>query len=140
MSSIREQILVAVTSALSAGPAIASTVERSRLVAFARSAGLTVWVEPAQDSPTASNTYVLDWVLMLRVGIIARGLIPDQIADPVVAAVHARMMADQTLGGLSYAIEPRQTAWQLLDSDGGAGVVTMDFAIAYRTQLNTIEA
>ncbi len=76
--------------------------------------------------------------MIVRVGIVARGAVPDQVADPVVSAVHARIMADLTLAGLCYDIQPRSIVWQLLDADNAAVVVTSEFAVLYRTNLQTI--
>lgn len=138
MSSKREQILAALAAKLTATPAIATTVERSRVAAFTRADGLCVWVEPVQDNASQIVIPLLDWEMIVRVGIVARGAVPDQVADPVVSAVHARIMADLTLAGLCYDIQPRSTVWQLLDADNAAVVVTSEFAVLYRTNLQTI--
>lgn len=135
MTSIREQILAAVAVRLAG-----CQVERSRLVAFSRQDGLSAWVEPVQDAANQVLHNRIDWSLGVRVGIIARGRVPDQLADPVVNSVHAALMADLTLGGLAYDIQPRATTWQLLDEDNGVGVVLVEFAVLYRTTLQSLES
>lgn len=138
MSSVREQIIAALATKLTAAPAIATTVERSRVAAFNRADSVSVWVEPVQDNADQFVIPKLDWQLVVRVGIVARGAIPDQVADPAVSAVHARVMSDLTLAGLCYDIQPRSTAWQLLDADNAAAVVTSEFTVLYRTPLQSI--
>ena len=134
MSSRREQILAAVSALLASIPC-----ERSRVVAFSRADGLSAWIEPLQDSASQVVHNRIDWQLLARVGIIARGRVPDQVADPAVVALHSALMADLTLGGLTYDIQPRNVSWQLLDEDNAVAVVACDFLILYRTTLQDIE-
>ncbi len=135
MSSKREQILAALATSLAATPSIGANVYRSRAAGALRAETPMVILEPLQDSASEPTIYYVDWQLITRLTILARGSIPDQVADPVVTAVYARMMADLTVGGLAYDVEPRGVTWQIGDADAESVEIMCDFVVKYRTAL-----
>ena len=65
--------------------------------------------------------------------VYARGGTPDQLVDPLVIAIHAAMMADETLGGMVMSVLPGSTHYQMTDADESACVAASEFRIRYRT-------
>jgi hypothetical protein len=138
MTSVREQILSAVVTALNGSGTIGGTVFRSRSAAQARTDGIIIVVEPSADQAEQRVIPKIDWRLTVSVTVIARGSIPDQAADPVVQEVHKRIMADLTLGGLCYDVQPQMSSWDIVSADKDAAVVTNTFDVLYRTALEDI--
>jgi hypothetical protein len=70
--------------------------------------------------------------LEVHVGVYARGTIPDQVADPVVQAVHALMMVSPSWGGLAIDTTEGDTGIDMESADDTACWVTMRFVVWYR--------
>lgn len=139
MTSRREQIISAVATALAGTAGVSGRVYRSRVEAFSRGESPAISLEPVNDTPTTNTSLpTLDWSLTLRIAVIVRGAIPDQLADPVVESVHSLVMADLTLGGLAMDIIPGGTDWQLIEADQPAGVVLCDYVVRYRTSVGNL--
>jgi len=136
--AIREDIMTALAAKLSAGGTLGGTVFRSRSAAQARTDGIVVVIEPTADQAQQNVIPKVDWRLTVAVTVIARGSIPDQTADPVVAEAYKRIMADLTLGGLCYDIQPQALSWDIVSADKDAAVVTALFDVLYRTSLTDI--
>lgn len=138
-ASIREQILQAIKTTLDATSGVNGRVYRSRVEPIARQESPAIVVEPAQDVP-AQNTALptLDWSLLVRVGVITRGLAPDMLADPIVVSMHSLLMADLTLGGLAIDIQPGAVSFQMIEADQPAGVVVCDYLVRYRTTVENL--
>lgn len=133
--AIREDILAAVAAKLSAGGNLGGSVFRSRSAAQARDDGIVVVVEPITDQAQQNVIPKMDWRFTVAVTVIARGTIPDQTADPVVAEAYKRVMSDLTLGGLCYDIQPQAAQWDIVSADKDAAIVTSLFDVLYRTSL-----
>ena len=69
----------------------------------------------------------------MRIAVIVRGIIPDQQADATIESLHAKVMADQTIGGYAMSIEPRGVQFDMIEADQPAGVIACDYLIRYRT-------
>lgn len=82
----------------------------------------------------------LDSRLKVRITVIVRGTVPDQIADPTVISMHSRLMADLTLGGLAIDIQPSQTTFNLIEADQPAGLISCEYDVLYRTQVADLTA
>ena len=136
MTTKREQIITAIAAALAGTTGVGTRIYRSRVEAFSRGESPAISLEPINDTP-ATNTSLptLDWSLTVRIAVIVRGAIPDQLADPVVESLHSLLMADLSLGGLAMDIIPSSVDFQLIEADQPAGVVLCDYAIRYRTSL-----
>lgn len=142
MSTKREQILVAIKTALDS-VSEAGGAYRSRVQAFTRSQNEpkpVIVVEPVSDTPDPSMVGAINWSLLVRVAVIARGAVPDQLADPVVGAVNAALLADKSLGGLSMDIEPASVTFEILNGDQPVGVVSLGYKVDYRTTATNLSS
>lgn len=138
MTTIRENILSTLVATLSSAPSIGAPVYRSRVTPLARGEAPAVIVEPVQDTANQISIPMLDWAMTVRISIIVRGDIPDQVADPYVSAVHGKVMSDLLVGGYAYDVQPQSTTFELMDADNSAGVVSLEYLVLYRTSLTDI--
>jgi hypothetical protein len=93
-------------------------------------------IEPISDNAQQNTALpTLDWSLVVRIAVIVRGNIPDQLADPTVQSLHSKLMADLTLGGYAIDIEPVSVTFELVEADQPAGVVMCDYRVQYRTSV-----
>jgi hypothetical protein len=76
--------------------------------------------------------------LTVRISVIVRGAIPDQLADPTVESLHSKLMADLTLGGYAIDIQPQAVTFELVEADQPAGVISCDYLIRYRTNVTNL--
>ena len=136
MTTRREQIISAIATALASTSGVSGRIYRSRVEAFSRGESPAISLEPINDTPTTSTSLpTLDWALTVRIAVIVRGAIPDQLADPIVQSLHSLVMADPSLGGYAMDIVPASVDFQLIEADQPAGVVLCDYVIRYRTSL-----
>ena len=140
MPTRREQILSAVAAALATTSGANGRVYRSRQEAFSRSESPSVIVEPGPESsgPEPVSTCKIDHTLTLVVAVYARGLVPDQEADPVVQSVHSLLMADRSLGGLVMDIWPLSRDPQFEAADSAAVVEVLSYRVRYRTSVTDL--
>ena len=82
----------------------------------------------------------LDWTLRIRIVVVVRGNIPDNLADPTINSLHKKVVADPTLGGLAIDIRPSTTSFEMLDADKPAGVIFCEYEIDYRTSTTDLSA
>jgi hypothetical protein len=134
MTTRRETILSAVMTALAGTAQVGSRIYRSRVEPIARQESPAIVVEPLTDQADNSVVPKLDWQMTVRIAIIVRGAVPDQLADPIVEDVHKKLLSNGTLTGLVIEIVPLRVAFDSMDADQPAGVVLMDYSIRYRTQ------
>lgn len=135
----REQILQAVATALAGTTQVGSRIYRSRVEPLSRGEAPAIVVEPVADQAQQNTSLpTLDWNLTVRVAVIVRGMVPDQVADPIVQDMHSRLMADLTLGGYAYDVQPLNVQFELQSADQPAGVVICDYAVRYRTSVTDL--
>lgn len=139
MASKRETILARIVTALAGTAGVGSRIYRSRVEPLMRSESPAIVVEPITDNATQDTLGTLQWVMTVRVAIIVRGNVPDQLADPVMVSVHNKLMSDATLGGYVIDLLPTSVSFEMLEADQPAGVVSAEFAVTYRTALNSLE-
>ena len=140
MTTRRETILAAVRTALTGTTGVGTRIYRSRVTAIPRAESPAIIVEPLRDDPQlVTHLATLDWTLNVRITVIVRGTIPDQVADPILASLHSKLMADTTLGGCAIDIMPGSTNWIFADADGAAGEIQCDYRVMYRTSLSDLE-
>jgi hypothetical protein len=139
MTTKRETILAAIRTALIGTTGVSTRIYRSRVEPLARGESPAIVVEPVSDT-AAQNTALptLDWSLTVRVAVIVRGDIPDQLADPIVADAHSKIMADLTLGGYAIDVQPQSVSFDLMEADQPAGVIMMDYLVRYRTSVTDL--
>ena len=134
MTTKRETILAAVRTALTDTTGVSTRIYRSRVEPLARGESPAIVVEPVSDTAEQNTSLpTLDWSLTVRVAVIVRGDVPDQVADPIVESLHSKIMADLTLGGVAMDIRPVSVNFDLIEADQPAGVISCDYLIRYRT-------
>ena len=94
-TTVREQILTAIAALLQPIPNI--SVYRSREAALALPEGVAVLIRPLEENVENVSQTVVWRGFRVELTVIARGLIPDQMADPALMAMHAALMVDQSI-------------------------------------------
>jgi hypothetical protein len=141
MTSKRENILAAVRTALTGTSGVGTRIYRSRQEAFARDESPAIVVEAVNDQAIIETSLpTLTWILTVRIAIIVRGSVPDQLADPIIVSAHSKLMADLTLGGYAMDIAPQGVNFDMAEADQTAGVIMCDYLIRYRTTLSSLES
>lgn len=136
MTTKRESILAAIATALVGTTGVSTRIYRSRVEPITRGESPAIVIEPISDSAQQNTALpTLDWSLVVRIAVIVRGNIPDQLADPTVESLHTKMMADLTLGGYAIDVQPQSVSFELVEADQPAGVIACDFLIRYRTDV-----
>ena len=139
MTTKREQILDQIKSVLTSTAGVSSRVYRSRVVPLARNESPALVIEPVSDSSQANLSLPkLDWSLNVRVAVIVRGDVPDEVADPIVESLHSKITADLTLGGYAIDVQSVGVDFALMDADQPAGVISCNYLVRYRTELNDL--
>jgi hypothetical protein len=145
--SLREQILNHIATVTLPGTVqVGIRIYRSRVQALSRSEAPALIVSPGEDNPvnaprtTGASLGRLDNALVVLVETYVRGVVPDQLADPIVTDVHARMMADRTLSGLAHDVQPDGYLPEMEAADATSGRMTQRFLIRYRTRDDAINA
>ena len=139
MTTRRETILAAVRTALIGTTGVSTRIYRSRVEPMARAESPAIVVEPVSDSAEQNTSLpTLDWSLTVRVAVIVRGAIPDQVADPIIESLHSKLMADLTLGGYAIDIQPQSVNFEMVEADQPAGVISCDYLIRYRTSVTNL--
>lgn len=67
----------------------------------------------------------------LEVALYTRGSRPVVLCERLFETVHARVMADPTLGGLLHKVRYAGRRWQSEDADGPAGWVIASYDLIY---------
>jgi hypothetical protein len=139
MTTRRETILAAVASALAGTTGVSTRIYRSRVEPMSRGESPAIVIEPVQDQAEQNTSLpTLDWSLTVRISVIVRGAIPDQLADPTVESLHSKLMADLTLGGYAIDVQPQGVNFELVEADQPAGVISCDYLIRYRTNVTNL--
>lgn len=139
MTTKRERVLAAVTSALANTTGVSTRIYRSRVEPVSRAESPALVVEPLSDT-AAQNTALptLDWSMLVRITVIVRGAVPDQIADPIIESLHGKVMADLTLGGYAIDVQPVGVTFNFTEADGAAGEIQCDYRVLYRTSVTNL--
>lgn len=139
MTTKRERILRAIKENLTLTSGVGGRVYRSRVTAVQRAESPAIVIEAISDTPVQNTSLpTLDWRMRVRVSVIVRGDTPDEIADPIIENMHARMVADLTLGGYAIDVQPDEVSFNMFDSDQPAGVIFNDYIIQYRTTVASL--
>jgi hypothetical protein len=134
MTTRRERVLAAVATALAGTTGVSTRIYRSRVEPISRAESPAIVIEPISDN-AAQNTSLptLDWSMVVRISVIVRGAVPDQLADPIIESLHAKLMADLTLGGYAIDVQPIGVTFNFTEADGAAGEIQCDYRVQYRT-------
>ena len=139
MTTKREQVLAAIRTALTGTVGVGTRIYRSRVEPLARQESPAIVIEPVSDTAEQNTSLpTLDWSLVVRVAVIVRGMVPDQLADPIVADAHSKIMADLTLGGYAIDVQPQSVSFDLVEADQPAGVIALDYLVRYRTSVTNL--
>ena len=136
MTTRRENILAQIATALTGTTGVSTRIYRSRVEPLTRGESPALVIEPISDSAEQNTSLPkLDWSLTVRVSVIVRGAVPDQQADATVESLHSKMMADLTLSGYAFDVQPVGVSFDLVEADQPAGIISCDFLVRYRTAL-----
>jgi len=136
MTTKREDILSAIRTALTDTTGVGTRIYRSRVEPMSRGESPALVVEPLTDTPVQNTALpTLDWTLRVRISVIVRATVPDQSADEIIESLHAKVMADLTLGGEAIDVQPAQTTFNFFEADQPAGVIFCEYDVRYRTQV-----
>jgi hypothetical protein len=139
MTTKRERILRTIEDKLALTCGVDGRVYRSRVTAMQRAESPAIVIEPISDTPTQNTSLpTLDWRMRVRMTVIVRGDVPDQLADPIIEDMHARIVADLTLGGYAIDVQPDEVTYNMLDADQPAGVIFNDYIVQYRTTVASL--
>jgi len=139
MTTRRESILTAVATALTGTTGVSTRIYRSRVEPLSRGESPAIVIEPISDTAEQNTSLpTLDWSLTVRISVIVRGAIPDQLADPIVESLHSKLMADLTLGGVAIDIQPQSVNFEMVEADQPAGVISCDYLIRYRSSVTNL--
>tara|TARA_Y100000052_G_C2914593_1_gene64555 strand:+ start:233 stop:661 length:429 start_codon:yes stop_codon:yes gene_type:complete len=140
MATKRERILAAITTSLANTTGVGTRIYRSRAEALTRSETPALIIEPISDTPEDTQAFnnKVNWELKIRVSVVVRGSIPDQVADPTVESLHTKVLTDPSVGGLALDVRPSTTSFEILEADQPAGVISCEFDISYRTAYNSL--
>jgi hypothetical protein len=105
----------------------------------ARAESPALVLEPVSDV-VEQNTCLptLDHTLTIRVVVIVRANVPDQTADPIIESLHAKIVADLSLGGLAIDVQPGPTEFTLEQADTPVGVIYCTYRVLYRTSVGDL--
>ena len=142
MTTKREDILAAIATSLAGVSGVSGRVYRSRQEAFSRQESPSIIIEPMSDrsSPSTVSVARIDWTLAVAITVFARGLVPDQVADPVVQAIHAALMVDRSIGGLAMDLWPLAFEPRLDKGDLQTVWAVCSYQVRYRTAVTTLAA
>jgi hypothetical protein len=141
MTTKRESILAQIATTLAGTTGVSTRIYRSRVEPLTRGESPAIVIQPITDQAQQNTSLpTLDWSLTVRIDVIVRGNIPDQQSDATVESMHSKLMADLTLGGLAYDIQPSLVNFELVEADQPAGVIACDYVVRYRTQVASLAA
>ena len=142
MTTKREHILDRIMTVLAGTTNVSTRIYRSRVVPLTRGESPAIVVEPVSDQATQGTSLpTLDWSMQVRIAVIARGTTtssPDEVADPIVESLHSKMCTDLTLNGHAIDVQPVGVDFQMIDSDQPAGLISTNWVIRYRTDVDDL--
>ena len=140
MATKRERILAALKTNLANTVGVGTRIYRSRPEAFSKAETPAIVLEPISDTPqdTSSFNNSVTWEFRIRISVIVRGEVPDNVADPTIESLHTKVLNDPSLGGLAFDVRPSTTSFEILEADQPAGVISCEFDIEYRTGYNSL--
>jgi hypothetical protein len=132
--TIRKQILQAMQAAIMPAASLNGRVFRSRAAALAREETPALVIRPADESTNGMGE-VAERDFSVQILIFTRGEIPDDIADDVIAEVHALLCVDPSFGGFAAHLFEAGSTWTFADTDETA----CELDVRYRVRLYTPE-
>lgn len=137
MNTHRETILQNVLIALGGANVAGGRIFRSRSNALAANELPAIVLKAGNESIDNSQRTISIRNFDVELEIVVRGEPADQLADPVIAAASAAILADQSLGNTVYrVVESSIGAPELADGNGTTGLVRVTYTATYATKLN----
>lgn len=140
MTTIVDQIMVAIVAALTNATDAADRVYRSRVVAITRGETPCIAVAPHAEESTVFGQNIDNNILEVEVEVFVRGDPYDETADPVVGQVHRVLTNDPGIKSLVTEIRKKSKAWQAHEGDETAGVVATVYLVRYLSLAGDITA
>lgn len=131
--SARADILAALVTTLKAATDAGGRVFRSRTLALKKDKLPAIILRPVSETVTEPTNAGSDRVLTFAVEVHTRGETPDVIAEPIGGSIVALILADPQVGGRAIDVAEIGSEWAFDDADGDAGVLTITFAVIFRT-------
>lgn len=134
----------AVAAAYAAGTALSARIMENRELALPDGAPSQIQVycvESIPDRPFVSTFAPVDWNTQLRTVIKTRKdgtTSADELADALLQGCFARLMADQSLGGLCQQLDPGPVTWEADELDSNVVMVSWVATATHRTDSNSI--
>lgn len=143
-TSIREQIMVALIAALSAGGAASPsglTVhrERTRPIEIDSLPAIMVYADDDVPKPLGNQVYaapLTERQFSLALECRAQGtadVSPDAALDPVLVWAAKTTLANEKFGGLANGVEEGRTVWSSREGDVPVAAAKLNYTIRYRT-------
>ena len=139
MTTKREQIMARLLTTLANTTGVSTRIYRSRVVPLTRGESPALVLEPVSDTVEQNTSLpTLDHFLTVRISVIVRGDVPDNVADATVESLHSKVMADLTVNNLAIDVQPSDTSFELLDADQPGGVTGVEYIVRYRTEIDDL--
>lgn len=139
MTTKREQILQAIVTTLAGTAGVGSRIYRSRVDPVSRAESPALIIQPVKDVPRQNTSLpTTDHFLLFRALVIVRDAIPDQAADPIIESLHAKLLANPSLGGLAMDLKEAPTDFELEPAGLPSGVIQCLYEVQYRTRVNDL--
>jgi len=134
--SARENILQAIVTLING--AGGASVYRSREEPVTRQEGAVIVVRPEEEQVDLVGMGHSKRMLTVVFEVTLRGAIPDQLADPILVALHSALMADTTLGGLCALVQEIGTKYDFEMADQQALVAEVRYVVTYGTPARSL--
>ncbi len=148
MATKQEQIVAYAAALLVGIDGVGNRIYRSRQEAYSRDESPSISVEPGTATTAAEpiSTCKIDWTLQLLIAVFSRGTVPpsgapllglsaDQVADPVIQQIQARMMTDRDMGGLAMDCWLLSRDPQMISAEDPSMVTLLTYQVRYRTSI-----
>ena len=122
MTTLINNAVTAIVSALTSGTPVCSQIDRVRLRPVAQGVPLAVAVRPVQSEVVQFqlSSLPVSWSSTITVECYAKSgaaTAADVAVDALVESVYSRLMADPTLGGVVVSLQPKGVSFDF-DADG----------------------
>jgi hypothetical protein len=127
-----ERILAAIEAALAPTAGLDGSIARDRYEPVSREECPYLTILPEQEPHEQGPTLpVLDASMVVQLELSISGRPLSMLADPIRVDIHARLMADRTLGGLAYDLQSIGVGWD--GAAGEIGIVRLRYVVKFRT-------
>ncbi len=139
MTTKRENILATIKTTLANTSGVGPRIYRSRVEPLSRGESPAIVIEPIRDDAEQNTSLpTLDWTLRVRISVIEIAAVPDQAADDTVESLHSKIMSDLTVGGYAIDVRPFRTEFEFIEADQPLGIISNEYEIRYRTEVDDL--